>query len=211
MAQQSCITRLAGTYRTAEMHRGQTGTPWSTSTSRAGTTSRARVGNGPVERTPRDGGAEYAMSGVVVAVTVALFLGGVVTGVIAVIALAIRSGTGAARGGLRAAPGSRAAWASLRATSGEAPGFPWAVGHPGRPWPRFLLVMPAIPTNGLARSDGIILVIRIIHPSGGFRPERDGYYGDMYQTLGSPEQSVRVRSSDCLVIEVQVIPPLLGQ
>jgi len=34
MAQQSSIARLSGTYRTAGAYRGQTGTPWLTSTDR---------------------------------------------------------------------------------------------------------------------------------------------------------------------------------
>ena len=46
---------------------------------------------------------------------------------------------------------------------------------------------------------------------GGFEPEREGIKPDMYQTLGSPELSIIVRSFDCLVIEVQVVLPLLDQ
>jgi hypothetical protein len=77
--------------------------------------------------------------------------------------------------------------------------------------PVYALVMPAIPTNGLAQSSGIILAIRIIRPRGVLSPNARGIKPDMYQTLGSPEQSIIVRSFDCLVIEVQVIPPLLDQ
>jgi hypothetical protein len=36
------------------------------------------------------------------------------------------------------------------------------------------LVMPAIPTNGLARPAGIILTVRIIRSGGVFRPDREG-------------------------------------
>jgi hypothetical protein len=71
--------------------------------------------------------------------------------------------------------------------------------------------IPAIPTNGLARSSGIILAIPNYLPPWGFWGRMRGYQGGMYQTLGSPEQSIIDRSFDCLVIEVQVIPPLLDQ
>lgn len=91
MAPQGSIARLNGTYRTAGTYRGQTGTPWPTSTSRR---ENARRGWGSRKMAPRNGIGgtkvrEYVMAGVAT-VTVALFLSGVVTGVIVVVALAIR-------------------------------------------------------------------------------------------------------------------------
>jgi len=69
------------------------------------------------------------------------------------------------------------------------------------------LPIPAIPTSGLIGYDGIILAIQVIWLRG-FWGSLGGYQATMYQTLGSPEQSMRVWLFGCLVMEVQVIPPL---
>ena len=91
MAPQGSIAGLNGTYRTAGTYRGQTGTPWPTSTSRRERPAWLRVSRKMVPRNGIGGTKvrEYVMAGVAT-VTVALFLSGVVTGVIVVVALAIR-------------------------------------------------------------------------------------------------------------------------
>jgi hypothetical protein len=91
MAPESSIARLNGTYRTAGTYRGQTGTLWSTNTRSARTPSQVGVAGRRFQRNElrRTKVREFVMAGVV-AVTVALFLGGVVTGVIVVVALAVR-------------------------------------------------------------------------------------------------------------------------
>ena len=91
MAPQSSIARLNGTYRIAGTYRGQTGTPWPTSTSRRERPAWLGVSRKMVPRNGIGGTKvrEYVMAGVAT-VTVALFLTGVVTGVIVVVALAIR-------------------------------------------------------------------------------------------------------------------------
>ncbi len=46
------------------------------------------------------------------------------------------------------------------------------------------LSVPAIPTNGLARSGGIIPAVRINGMSSGLTPGQAGYRAHTYQTLG---------------------------
>jgi hypothetical protein len=182
MAQQSSIARLNGTYRTAGTYRGQTGTPLPASTHQR------------------------------------LFLGGCDRGHRGRRAVVLTStfpaiiADGSAR---RRWPAHRAASARPRVCGRDAAARRAQAPARGRYLPsrslKIPLVMPAIPTSGLAQSRGIILAIRIIRPRGVLSPNARGIKPNMYQTLGSPEQSIIVRSFDCLVIEVQVVLPLLDQ
>lgn len=91
MAPQGSIARLNGTYRTAGTYRGQTERRGPRAPA-AGRTPGAAGGSRKMAPRNGIGGTkvrEYVMAGVAT-VTVALFLSGVVTGVIVVVALAIR-------------------------------------------------------------------------------------------------------------------------
>src|ERR1017187_6323921 len=92
MTPASRTVRLNWTYRTTGSDRGQTGTPRPTSTRLTRAPRAARVtGSGNLRKEFRGTKVREAnMAGVVIAVTIALFLGGVVVGIIAVVALAVR-------------------------------------------------------------------------------------------------------------------------
>ena len=141
MAQQSSIARLNGTYRTAGTYRGQTGTPLPASTHQ-----RLFLGG-------RDRGHRGRRAVVLTSTFPAIIA------------------DGSAR---RRWPADRAASARPRVCGRDAAARRAQAPARGRYLPsrslKIPLVMPAIPTSGLAQSRGIILAIRIIRPRGVLSP-----------------------------------------
>src|ERR1700689_475659 len=89
MAPESRTVSLNRTYRTARTGRGQTGTRWTTNIRPAGEPRWAWIaGIGDLRKELRGPEVlEAIMAGVVVAVAIAVFLGGIVVGIIAVVAV----------------------------------------------------------------------------------------------------------------------------
>jgi hypothetical protein len=92
MAPESGTVSLNRMYRTARTDRGQTGTPWTTNIGSARGPRWAWIaGIGDLRKELRGPEVlEAIMAGVVVAVAIAVFLGGIVVGIMAVVAVAVR-------------------------------------------------------------------------------------------------------------------------
>jgi hypothetical protein len=92
MAPESRTASLNWTYRTTRSGRAQTGTPWATSTrpARAPHAARSQVDGDPRNELRGPEVLEAIVAGVELTVIIALFLSGVLTGVIVVVALAVR-------------------------------------------------------------------------------------------------------------------------